>query len=266
MASFYSDPAVGGDGTTTTDDANPTTGLANYGWTTRFIPAFVQLVAIATWVKNRALDVLGYANAAAASQAAAAASAASAASAPGTTATSTSSVVVGSGSKSFTIQTGKSLVPGQWLVAADQAAPTTNWMLLQISSYNSGTGALVGTVGATDFAGSGTISAWNLALSAPKGPAGPAGPVYTERTGNFTATSNAGNRINGNNITALLPAAPAVDDVVHFVAGNLTFTGFTVGRNGLKIMELNEDMTVGVTYFPFALRYTGAATGWVFSE
>lgn len=71
MNSFYSDPTVGGDGSTTTDDADLTTGLANGGHRTRFVPALAQIVAIGVWVKNRALDVFGYANAASASATAA---------------------------------------------------------------------------------------------------------------------------------------------------------------------------------------------------
>ena len=60
MSSFFSDPAVGGDGSTTTDDRNPATGLDAGGWKTRFIPALAQVVLIGQWVRLRALDVTGY--------------------------------------------------------------------------------------------------------------------------------------------------------------------------------------------------------------
>lgn len=46
MASVYFDPAVGGDGSTVTDDSNPTTGLANGGHRARFVPALAQAVVI----------------------------------------------------------------------------------------------------------------------------------------------------------------------------------------------------------------------------
>lgn len=75
MSSFYSDPSVGGDGSTTTDDANAATGLQNYGWTTRLVPALAQVVAIAQWVKNTAINVLGWSNSANASAIAAASAA-----------------------------------------------------------------------------------------------------------------------------------------------------------------------------------------------
>ena len=67
MAQAQFDNTVGGDNSIVSDDASPTTGLANGGHRTRLVPAFSQFVAIASWVKNRALDVLGYKDAAAAS-------------------------------------------------------------------------------------------------------------------------------------------------------------------------------------------------------
>lgn len=54
MAQVYFDPAVGGNGTTVTDDANPTTGLANGGHRTRFVPALAQVVAVADYVADAA--------------------------------------------------------------------------------------------------------------------------------------------------------------------------------------------------------------------
>lgn len=96
--------------------------------------------------------------------AAAAASAATALSAPGTNATSTTSLAVGTGSKSLTIQTGKSLVSGMSIVVSDTSTPT-NAMYGNITSYNSGTGALV--VNVTQVSGSGTIASWNVSLSGP---------------------------------------------------------------------------------------------------
>ena len=79
--------------------------------------------------------------------------------------TSASSVLIGLGSKSFTVSTGKSFQPGMWLNIADAAAPSTNSMHAQITSYNSGTGALV--VNVTSLLGSGTKTAWTISQSAP---------------------------------------------------------------------------------------------------
>jgi hypothetical protein len=93
----------------------------------------------------------------------AAASALTAVNAPGTSATSTTSAAIGTGSKSLTIQTGKSLVAGMWIIAADTAAPDTNYMAGAIASYDSGTGALVFTASVTG--GSGTKTAWTVSLT-----------------------------------------------------------------------------------------------------
>lgn len=72
MASVYFNPAVGGDGTTVTDDTNPTTGLAAGGHRLRFVPALAQSVAIAGFVVNTATQVSNDAASALASKNAAA--------------------------------------------------------------------------------------------------------------------------------------------------------------------------------------------------
>jgi hypothetical protein len=79
----------------------------------------------------------------------------------GTSATSNS---IGTGAKTFTANTGKSWLPGMFIVIADTAAPSTNSMIAQITSYNSGTGALVVDVKST--LGSGTKTAWTISQTA----------------------------------------------------------------------------------------------------
>lgn len=101
---------------------------------------------------------------ASASAAAAAASALTALNAPGTSATSTSSLTIGTGAKSLTIQTGKSIVVGMTLVIARTSAPTTTRMSGVVTSYDSGTGALGVTV--DSVTGSGTYTDWTVSLSA----------------------------------------------------------------------------------------------------
>lgn len=56
MSSVFFDLAVGGDGSTVTDDSNPSTGLANGGHRARLVPAMAQVVAVAGFVVNKAAD------------------------------------------------------------------------------------------------------------------------------------------------------------------------------------------------------------------
>lgn len=97
----------------------------------------------------------------------AAASAASAIALDSTNATSSTSVDIGTGSKSFTIETGKNFVPGMYVRIVDDAAPATNTMDGTITSYDSGTGALV--VDIADTEGSGTKTAWTITISGRRG-------------------------------------------------------------------------------------------------
>lgn len=57
MASVTFPLDVGGSGLTVTDDASPTTGLANGGHRARFVPALAQVVAVAQHVVDTAEDV-----------------------------------------------------------------------------------------------------------------------------------------------------------------------------------------------------------------
>ncbi len=79
-------------------------------------------------------------------------------------ATSISSVAIGTGAKSFNVDSGKMFVAGQFLIVADSAAPTTNFMFGQVSGYHSVSGVL--DLNVIYVQGSGTKSAWTIGLSA----------------------------------------------------------------------------------------------------
>lgn len=81
-----------------------------------------------------------------------------------TNGTSATSMLIGTGSKTFVTQTGKSYVPGQTIKVAYTTDPT-KWMLGDVTAYNTGTGSL--TVFVQFVQGSGTFGAWTLSLSAP---------------------------------------------------------------------------------------------------
>lgn len=78
-------------------------------------------------------------------------------------ATSTTSLVIGTGSKSLTIEAGKGFTVGQPVLIASTAAPS-NYMSGQVTEYNSTTGAM--TVNVTNIGGSGTVAAWSVSVSA----------------------------------------------------------------------------------------------------
>ena len=54
MSSVYFDPAVGGDGSTITDDSNPSTGLANGGHRTRYVPSLANIVSVGSFSLTQA--------------------------------------------------------------------------------------------------------------------------------------------------------------------------------------------------------------------
>lgn len=76
--------------------------------------------------------------------------------------TSTTSLAIGTGAKSFTIETGKPFSVGQFVQVSVTATPA-NYMLGQITAYNRTTGAM--TVNVTSVSGSGTFSGWTIGLS-----------------------------------------------------------------------------------------------------
>ena len=129
--------------------------------------ANAQLNATVVEVNSAAQAAAASQVAALSSQQSAAASAASAIAAPGTNATSSTSLAVGSGTISVTVQAGKSFVPGMWgnLV---RTSDRSKWMLGYIDSYNSGTGSLVLIVAAADVNGAGTgpYTDWTFSLGA----------------------------------------------------------------------------------------------------
>lgn len=85
-------------------------------------------------------------------------------------ATSVSSVSIGTGTKTFTTQSGKQFVSGQFVVIVDQAS-SANYMVGQVSSYSSTTLVVDSQV----VGGSGTKTAWNIAIAGSVGPTGATG-------------------------------------------------------------------------------------------
>jgi len=77
--------------------------------------------------------------------------------------TSATSLTIGTGSKTLTVQTGKLYIIGQWVLLASTASPA-NYMVGQVTAYTSGTGSL--TVNVTATSGSGTLASWTVGMAA----------------------------------------------------------------------------------------------------
>jgi hypothetical protein len=94
-------------------------------------------------------------------------------------ATSTTSLTIGNGAKTLTIQAGKSFAANQYVIIYETSAPSANVMLATVTSYSSTT--LVVNVVATS--GSGTHADWSIVLNNSQAGAGIAPPIGT---GNVT--------------------------------------------------------------------------------
>jgi hypothetical protein len=127
----------------------------NRGYLTKF-PAIIQdVVTVAGEVQTNA----DLAQTAADDAQAAAAS-------TGATATSSTSMALGTGTKSITVSTGKAFVAGQRIRTSRTSDPTNKYEYGDVTSYNSGTGALVYVVaGAEDVVGSGTHTDWSITVA-----------------------------------------------------------------------------------------------------
>lgn len=153
-------PALGGDGSTVTDDSSPSTGLANGGHRVRFVPSLAQTVAVMSGAVSQATDLVDEATAQAN---AAAASAATATAAAGTNATSTTALTIGVGAQTMTVQPGKAIVVGMQVLIASTAAPSVQYMRGTVTGYDTGTGVLGVAVDYT--VGAGTVAAWTISLT-----------------------------------------------------------------------------------------------------
>lgn len=178
MSSVTFSSSVGGDNSVVTDDSDASTGLANGGHRTRFVPALGQVVAVAAFIVTQATNAASSASSASTSASAAALSAAK------LKGTSTSSLAVGTGSKTFTTQADKQFNVGQFVLAASDAAPDTNYMFGQITSYSSTT--LI--VNMLSTGGSGTYADWSIYIAGARGDTGAAGNGVP---GNLTVTNPA---------------------------------------------------------------------------
>jgi len=253
--------------------------------------------ASATSASTQATNAANSATSAATQATNAATSASSAAGAPGTNATSSTSIAIATGSKSFNlVEANKAYSIGQSLVIASTASPS-NFMVGQITAFTSSTGAI--TVNVTATGGSGTFTAWSVALTPIAGTVvttvngssgaitGIATLVGVETFTNKTLTSptinsptvrvaplyittsqtlvSNGVYAYGANINMTLPLSPTVGDWIN-VASTGSFQTAALLRNSQNIMSLAQDLTLDKDYCRCTLVYVDSTRGWVITE
>ena len=131
-----------------------------------------------------------------------------------TTATSTTSLTIGIGSQSLTVDVSKSYMPGMSVKIAYTTSPS-NWMHGDVTSYNSGTGALV--VNVMNVLGSGTFTDWTITFSNPI--ATPGDALWAQTIGTFTATPASSSTLTmTSDLTASIKAGMSLKYIIGGVA------------------------------------------------
>lgn len=141
-------------------------------------------------------------------------------------ATSTTSLLIGTGTKTLTVETGKSLVPGMNVFLAYTVSPTVYNMTGQILTYDPLTGVLQVSISAVT--GTGTFASWSVGLSNSNG--------VTLAANTFTGPQNFAR--------ATVASAATTSDIwnangnqIDFT-GVATVTGFPAAIQGGMVREL----------------------------
>jgi hypothetical protein len=152
--------------------------------------------------------------------------------------TSTSSVTVQAGTANFTIEADKHFAAGSLATAYVTADPSIV-MSGPVTSYDPATGALVMSIPADGFSGSGTFSAWTV-LNAPRGPQGPAGGIAG---GTLTGSIDA----DGFSITNV--AALIVNGLSTFTGGSLFQAGAQWQQTDLGTVSTGQSVAADADGF-----------------
>lgn len=132
---------LGGSGISYSDDGTGARDMRDGGHRQWLLPMVGEQIAAAQTAVTAAASTVGAAS---------------------TQASSTTSLTIGTGTQSLTVETGKNIIPGMPVRIASQVTPS-NRMDGTVVSYNSGTGALVVSVDRVN--GSGSESGWRVFLT-----------------------------------------------------------------------------------------------------
>lgn len=164
--------------------------------------------------------------------------------------TSTTSNTIGTGTKTFAIETNRSFVVGSPVKVSVTASPAANYMNGVVSAYNSGTGAL--TVEVADTLGAGTFAAWTVSLAGTRGATGPAVLQAFLDTNTVNVALQTGNRyrLTARITAGTLPASPGIggDPIEIMTATDASVNYHTFTPNGAETVTVS-----GVAGSPFYL-------------
>ena len=171
------------------------------------------------------------------------------------TATSTSSVTIGTGSKTFVTQTGLSGLTALSLISVVTTSDYTQVMNGQITSYNSGTGTLV--INSQHTGGSGTYDSWVISVGGliPQYSVSAWNGMYGHRNvgiGDPYWNVDNYNLVEGNRIgfASLNPANSGLDNLTYTAPGNMGRYNFLYGamNSGIYVKWPYPGSTGGNAY------------------
>ena len=165
---------------------------------------------------------------------------------------------------------------------SNNAVPTENAVVGYIQRDNMGTGIFVPPTGTTAERPTGgfglftgglrfntslvTWEGYNGVQWTGLGGGNPWATITADGSSTFTASSNDRIFVNTSaaTCTITLPAAPQIGDQIRFidVAGTFDTNNLTLGRNGLLIMGLSENLVISTENAGFGIVYSGATYGW----
>lgn len=158
------------------------------------------------------------------------------------TATSSTSIAVGTGNKTFTIQAGKGYSLGMVVKIARTITPNTVNMIGEITDYNVGTGSM--TVSVYQVTGSGTLTGWTITSEDEIG--------FWEEIGATNQHKVIDEYVNTQTKNLGLIQMRFPVERVDFL------TLFGLDANTVTVTLWDSDMTEGVWSEEFDLTYTGA--------
>lgn len=206
------------------DGVTPPGNLDNGGHVANFIPLVSDTILLAAQVTTDAATVAADKAIVAADKA----TVQSTASGVSLTTTSTSSVLIGSGSKTFTLAAAINVQIGQFFKVTDQAN-SANYVYGDVTAWNSGTRVI--TINVTVTGGSGTKSSWYASVAGDRGAQGTTGGG----TGDMLAAQNLNDLANKTTARANLGVAIGTDVQAH--NANTVFANVTNTFTGAQIFS-----------------------------